>query len=183
MNRPEPCPFLPEADRTLDWRHLHQCGSDRGPSFYRRCLEYAQYLWLHATPARSLLAVDRALFSTVSENEPVLRSWPLPYAAISWIITRAPGDLFLGNPRIHYQHLADRVKGPRSQVRSWRAWAGWHIVRAVRPDFEGDVRHPVVPPTLSEVQAGLTTHGIPGEIECWRNAFDASARIAPDGRY
>lgn len=172
MTRPAPCPFLPVPDHELDWRHLHQSGDDRGPDFYLRCLEYAQYLWLHATPARSLLAVDRALFAAILGDEAIVQRWPLPYSAVTWIITRAPDDLFLGNPRVHYQHLADRVKGHRREIRKWRAWAGWHIVRAVRPDFDGDPRHPVVPPTDSEVQAGLDANGIPGEIDCWRQAFE-----------
>jgi hypothetical protein len=171
MKRPEPCPYLPPPGRALDWRHLNQSGSDRGPAFYLRCLEYAQHLWLHATPARSLLAVDRALFASVTGEETIVQRWPLPYAAVTWIITRAPNDLFLGNPRVHYQHLADRLKDPRSEIKKWRAWAGWHIVRAVRPDFGGDPRHTVVPPTDPEVQAGLSAYGIPGEIPSWRKAF------------
>ena len=141
------------------------------PSFYLRCLEYAQYLWLHATPARSLLAVDRALFATVKGDEAVVQNWPLPYAAVTWIITRAPDDLFLGNPRVHYQHLADRVKGNDHETRKWRAWACWHLVRATRPDLDGDPRHVVATPTESEVRAGLATYGIPGEIACWKKAF------------
>ena len=32
--------------------------------------------------------VDRALGADLSGNEPVLRAWPLPYAAMAWMVAR-----------------------------------------------------------------------------------------------
>jgi len=174
MTPPSPCPCLPLTDRTLDWKHLHECGSDRGSVFYHRCLEYAQHLWQNSTPARCLLAVDRALFASVNGDEPEVRNWPLPYAAVAWILHHADPDRFLGNPRVHYQHLADRVRG--SEIKRWRSWACWHLVRAVRPDFEGDPRHRVIIPAVNAVAAGLNAFGIPGEVAVWKKALADKAR-------
>ena len=176
MTPRSPCPHLPLPDRTLDWSHLHECGSDRGSVFYHRCLVYAQYLWVNSTPARSLLAVDRALLAPINGDEPEVRNWPLPYAAVAWILRHADPDLFLGNPRAHYQHLADRVRGPGHEIKRWRSWACWHLVRAVRPDFEGDPHHQVIIPAASAVTAGLNTFGIPGETAFWKKTLAETAR-------
>jgi hypothetical protein len=177
-----PCPHLPLPERALDWHHLHQSGAERGSVFYLRCLEYAQHLWLHATPARSLLAVDRALLSRVRGDEPEVTAWPLPYAAITWILEHAGPDLFLGNPRVHYQHLADRVRGPGHETKRWRSWACWHLVRAARPEFEADPRHRVDPPDRAAVGAGLIAWGIAGEDAIWRKALNKTTPEAPAPR-
>ena len=171
MNRRLPCPHLPIPERDLDWRHLRQSGTTRDSIFYLRCLEYANHLWMTASPARSLLAVDRALLTRLRGEEPELKQWPIPYAAVAWIVRHADPDLFLGNPRIHYQHLADRVRGPDQELKRWRAWACWHLVRATRPELKGDPRHTVTIPGATEVGAGLEAVGIAGEREIWEAAF------------
>lgn len=173
MESRPPCPYLPIPEKALDWRHLRLSGRSRGPDFYLRCLEYAQYLWMYDTPARSLLAIDRALFADVRGDEEQLNRWPLPYSGVVWILQHAPDQAFIGNPRIHFQHLADRIRDPHRPVKKWRAWACWHLVRKFRPALEGDPRHAVDPPTEQAVAEGLRRHGIPEETVLWRSVLEA----------
>jgi len=166
---PPPCPHLPPARPGLDWRSLHQFrDTDRGADFYLACLEYGQALWLRGFAARSLLCLDRAFGAELRGDEPVLRDWPLPYAAMAWLIGHTPEGVFLGNPRVHFQHYADRMAVPRCEQRRWRAWACWALTRVVRPDLPGDPRHRVEEPTEAAIAAQLADHGLPGEAEGWR---------------
>ncbi|MEO5959221.1 MAG: hypothetical protein ABIZ49_12740 [Opitutaceae bacterium] len=165
------CPYLPLPRAGLDWRALHAFrDADRGGEFYFACLEYAQALWQRKFAARALLCLDRALGADLPGSEPVLRDWPLPYAAMAWLIAQTPPDTFLGNPRVHFQHYADRMNEPRREQRRWRAWACWALARAVRPDLPADPKHRVVEPTLEQIAAGLRAHGHAGETELWRQA-------------
>jgi hypothetical protein len=163
-----PCPHLPPAREGLDWRVLHAFrDAERGPEFYFACLDYGQALWRRRLPARAMLCLDRAFGADLRGAEPVLRAWPLPYAAMAWFIARAPMGAFTGNPRVHFQHYADRLRGPRRETRRWRAWACWALVRALRPDWPPDPRHAVTEPTLEEIRAGLEAHGHAGEAVLW----------------
>lgn len=165
------CPHLPLARPGLDWRSLHRHrAGDRGAGFYLACLEYGQALWEQALPARALLCLDRAFGADLRGDEPVLAAHPLPYAAVVWMLTHEPPGVFTGNPRVHFQHYADRMNAPRREQRRWRAWACWALVRRARPDLPGDARHRVVEPTEDEIAAGLRATGIPGEAEWWREA-------------
>jgi len=103
-------------------------------------------------------------------REPILHAHPLPYAALTWIVAHTPPEVFLGNPRVHYQHLADRVREPRRAQRSTRAWAAWWLVRLVRPALPPDPGHLVREPSHSEVAFALQTHGVPGERQIWEQA-------------
>jgi hypothetical protein len=165
-----PCPHLPTGQKKLSWRELNALREDQGEELYLLCLEYGQQLWLENLPARALLAVDRALYCDVAANAKCLKQNPLPYAAIGWLVSQ-PTEQFTGNARVHYQHLADRVKGDRAAQKKWRAWAAWAIVRRVRPDLPADSNHAVTEPTLSEITQGLQTHGIKGEVETWEKAI------------
>jgi len=166
------CPHLPvlEPGQVLDWRTLNELGDHRGEVFYLRCLTYAHDLWTRGFAARAILAVDRALFADLRGDEPALAHHPLPYSALVWMITATPPDVFIGNPRVHYQHLADRVREPRRAQRSARAWACWHLVRLIRPDLPADPRHAVIEPTSESIAHALATHGIPGELATWHHA-------------
>lgn len=164
------CPYLPPARRELDWRHLHAFrAQQRGGDFYLACLEYGHALWHRSLAARAILCLDRAFGADLRGDEPVLREWPLPYAAMAWFITHTPSEVFLGNPRVHFQHYADRMNEPRREQRRWRAWACWAITRVVRPEFPADPRHQVREPTLDEIAKGLDTWGLPGETALWRS--------------
>jgi len=164
-----PCPHLPAPRSGLDWRALHtfrQTG--RGAEFYFACLEYGHALWQKGFAARALLCLDRALGAELTGDESALRENPLPYAAMAWLIAHTPTGVFLGNPRVHFQHYADRMNEPRREQRRWRAWACWALARAVRPDLPDDPKHRVVEPTLADIDAALRLHGHGGEAELWR---------------
>ena len=164
-----PCPYLPAARPELDWRALHAFRAEvRGEDFYFSCLEYAQTLWQRGLAARALLCLDRALGADLSGEEAVLRDRPLPYAAMAWCIAQTPTTVFIGNPRVHFQHYADRMNEPRREQRRWRAWACWALTRAVRPEFPADPRHVVGEPEIEQIAAALEAHGVRGESAQWR---------------
>src|SRR5215213_6012646 len=170
-----PCPYLPPPRPELDWRTLHAFrDTDRGAEFYFACLEYGHALWRKGFAARALLCLDRALGAELTGAEPVLQAHPLPYAAMAWLIAHTPRDVFLGNPRVHFQHYADRMNEPRREQRRWRAWACWAIARAVRPDLPRDSKHQVIEPALPEIERQLISHGHAGEMDTWR---DVLARV------
>jgi hypothetical protein len=164
------CPFLPVPPAVMDWRDLHALRDVRGAAFYRRCLEYGHHLWQHGLAARALLALDRALLTDLRGDESALDEHPLPYRAIAWVVARTPHAVFIGNPRVHYQHLADRVRGAREEQRRWRAWACWYLVRLVSLGLPADPRHDVREPTRDEILGALTDHGLPREPEWWQRA-------------
>ena len=167
-----PCPYLPSGQRKLSWRDLNALRDDQGEELYLLCLEYGQQLWLENLPARALLAVDRALYCDVPADAECLKANPLPYAAIGWLVSQ-PTEEFTGNARVHYQHLADRVKGERAAQKKWRAWAAWAVVRRVRPDLAADPEHVVTEPTHGEIKQALELHGIQGEAESWEKAIES----------
>jgi hypothetical protein len=164
-----PCPYLPAPVPGLDWRRLHAFREHhRGAEFYEACLEYGHSLWLRGFAARGVLCLDRAFGAELRGDEDVLRSWPMPYAAMTWFITHTPEGVFLGNPRVHFQHYAGRMNEPRREQRRWRAWACWALVRAIRPELPADAGHPVEEPTLGQIEAQLRAHGNPGEAGQWQ---------------
>ncbi len=173
------CPYLPLPRPGLDWRALHAFReADRGPEFYFACLEYGHALWQRGFAARSLLCLDRALGADLAGTEPVLREWPLPYAAMGWSIAQTPPEVFVGNPRVHFQHYADRMNEPRREQRSARAWACWAIARAVRPGLPGDPKHRVIEPTLEQIADALRKQGHPGEVDLWLVAMTDAGRAS-----
>ncbi|MDI1336098.1 MAG: hypothetical protein PSU94_07940 [Lacunisphaera sp.] len=170
-----PCPHLPAAPARMDASALSAHGPARDAAFYLTALTYAQYLWQRGLAARALLKLDRALLSDLRGDEPVLRERPLPYAAMAWLLRHTPPDVFIGNPRVHFQHLADRMNEPRREQRRWRTWACWALARAVRPEFAADPKHVVVEPTVDLIAQKLTVHGIPRETELWQECIKKAA--------
>lgn len=174
-----PCPHLPEPRPGLDWRTLYSFREqDRGAEFYFACLEYGHALWQRGFAARSLLCLDRAFGANLRGDEPVLQAHPQPYAAMAWLIAHTPDGVFLGNPRVHFQHYADRMNEPRREQRRWRAWACWALARAVRPDLPPDPRHRVTEPTLDEIRRGLDQRGLPGESALWTVELDRAFALS-----
>ena len=167
-----PCPHLPPLRADLDWRalHLHR-GEARGAEFYFSCLEYGQTLWCRGRAARAILCLDRAFGADLQGAEPVLAAWPLPYAALGWLLVHVPPEVFVGNPRVHFQHYAGRMNEPRREQRRWRAWACWALARAFRPQLPGDPRHAIREPAPDEIEPALRRHGHAGEAALWRSAL------------
>jgi hypothetical protein len=166
------CPLLPPAPAAMSAGALTAHGERRDAAFYLTALTYAHFLWQRGLAARAILKVDRALLADLQGNEQVLSSWPLPYATIAWLLQHAPPGVFIGNPRVHFQHLADRMNEPRRDQRRWRIWACWQIARLVRPEFPADPKHRVAEPTVTTIAAQLTTHGIPGEAAQWLDVLN-----------
>lgn len=165
------CPHLPAVAEPLRAAAMRELGPDRGPAFYLRALECAQSLWLQGLPAQAVLLVNRAFAADLDGSEGVLADWPLPYAAMRWILENRSGDQFIGNPRRHFQHLATRMVEPRKVLRSWRAWACWWYACQVFPGEPADEKQireeGVVEPTEDEIREHLERLGLPGEAELW----------------
>jgi len=155
----------------MDASVLTRHGADRGEAFYLAALTYAHHLWQRGLAARAILALDRALGADLRGDEPVLKRWPMPYRPMAWFLRETPADIFIGNPRIHFQHLADRMNEPRREQRRWRTWACWAICRKVRPEFPDDPKHRVIEPSVEEIENRLRAHGIDGESGLWRQVL------------
>lgn len=173
------CPHLPTPRPGLDWRTLGAFGEgDRGGAFYHACLEYGHSLWTRGFAARAMLCLDRAMGADLAGDEPQLKAWPMPYAAMAWFMAHAPEGVFIGNPRVHFQHYADRMNEPRRDLRRWRAWACWALARRVLPAMPGDPRHDVEEPTIERIEASLAFLGLPGEAALWRQALEEAGPAA-----
>lgn len=173
------CPHLPEVSEPVPAAAMKAFrDGDRGADFYVQALTCAQSLWRQGFPAQALLQINRAFGADLRGGEEVLGRWPLPYLAAVWVMRRREADQFIGNPRRHYQHLATRMVEPRRLQRAWRAWACWHLARRVFPGEPADERQlaeeGVVEPTREAIVAGLTAHGLPGELAVW----EAAERLA-----
>jgi hypothetical protein len=107
-------------------------------------------------------------------SDEILRTHPLPYRAMAWILQNHHSDDFPGNPRLSYQHQALRMRGARKELRQARAWAVWALVCAIRPRLPGDATLPEY--SIREIAVELETQGIPGERALWEQAF-SEARV------
>jgi hypothetical protein len=142
-------------------------GSARNGAFYLTALTYGHYVWRKGLAARAVLKLDRAFGADLRGDEAELAAWPLPYAAMAWILRHTPPEAWIGNPRVHFQHLAGRMNEPRREQRRWRAWACWALARAALPHLPGDPLHVVEEPPLAEITRQLEVHGLPGESRLW----------------
>lgn len=155
----------------MDWRNMSAHRSERGANLYLAALEYGNFLWQRGLAARALLCLDRAFGADLKGTEPFLKEWPLPYAAMAWLLAATPAGVFIGNPRVHFQHFADRMNQPRREQRKWRAWACWEISRVVLPQLRGDPAHRVVEPSRAEITLRLEEHGHVGEVSLWERSL------------
>ncbi|MFP4156921.1 MAG: hypothetical protein ACLFU4_04820 [Opitutales bacterium] len=162
-----PCPHLPPVDQPMN--HCCLTGLPRNsPAFYLAAQRYGNFLWQRGHAGRAILALTRSLYTDLAPDDPIYPKWPLPYAALGWILLRHPRDDFPGNPRISFQHQATRLRGPNADCHRARAWAVWALVRRSKPQLPGDARDPVPEPTPDEIEQGLEAHGHPGEAKLWR---------------
>ena len=160
----------------MDAGSLSAHGPTRDAEFYLTALTYGHYLWQQGKAARAVLKLDRALLSDVRSDDPVLRAWPLPYEAMAWFLRHTPADVFIGNPRVHFQHLADRMNEPRREQRRWRTWACWGLARVVLPHLTDDPKHRVTEPTMELIAQKLGEHGIRDEVLVWQTAMKNAGR-------
>jgi len=149
-------PHLPQASDCLGPDHTRKHRKECGARYYLACLEYAQSLTRQKKPAQAILQLNKAFMADV-ENPP----YPLPYEALIWLITQRGEGIFIGNPVRHFQHLATRMSGPRAELRSWRAWACFHLSQQILPrtEFPKDEqqlsREGLVIPSFEEVLKNL----------------------------
>lgn len=155
----------------MDWRNLSAHRSERAGNFYLAALEYGNFLWQRGFAARAILCLDRALGAELEGTEPFLKEWPLPYHAMVWLLASTPAGVFIGNPRVHFQHYADRMNEPRREQRRWRAWACWEVSRVTLPQLRGDPKHQVVEPQREDIAAQLRQHGHENEVDLWRKSL------------
>ncbi len=178
-----PCPHLPAPDRPLTAASILDAGADRGERFYFLAVQCAQALWQQGLPAQALLLINRALGCALTGAEPAVRRWPLPYAAAAWIMQHRADDQFIGNPRRHYQHLATRMVEPRRELRTWRAWACWHLACLIFPDLPADEKQlaseGVIEPPRHEILNHLAHLGLPGEAALWESIAGSLPHPAP----
>ena len=153
-----------------------------GGDFYLAALRCAQSLWQMGKPAQSILMLNKAWSVDITGNEQILIKWRPPYMALRWILENAPPDAFLGNPVRHFQHLASRMSGPRSEVRAWRAWACMHLGEAVLPStlFARDVvqveKEGLIIPDLKECLRKIQTLGWADESDDLKGALSANSQ-------
>lgn len=166
-----PCPYLPEAKPKMSYRCL------RTPEvlaqvelFYLTALQYSQHLWQQGHAGRSILALARALYCNIPHDAAILKQWPLPYAALQWIVRWHHCDDFPGNPRLSFQHQASRLRGDREVLRRARAWAAWALVCQARPSLKGDPAEPTPEPSAPQVRELLVQYGHKNEPYLWDQA-------------
>ncbi|KAF0093744.1 MAG: hypothetical protein E1N59_2574 [Puniceicoccaceae bacterium 5H] len=171
-----PCPWLPPAYGPMSYRDLNQLGTERGPIFFLTALRYGQYLWQRHESARAILALARGLYADLDRPE----AHPLPYGAIGWIVHHHPGDTFIGNPRISFQHQAERYRGSRARLRCARSWAAWQVVRMADPDLPGDPHPACVEPTAEAIEEQLANSPLATELNDWQRALRSAPHWQPE---
>ncbi len=164
----------------MNYLSLRSLDGKRCSEFYQKSLEYAQFLWVAGKPAQAILQLNRAWAADLPDDDPVLSRWVPPFAALAWMLAQRDemqGGGFIGNPVRHFQHLATRVTGPRREVRSWRAWACFHIAESrldssVHPRDEYQIeREELCIPDTEETLTALHQHGWSGESNHARTAL------------
>jgi hypothetical protein len=168
-----PCPWLPEISVVYDFSLTRRHGHVKAAEFYYDALCYAQSQWTRGKPAQAILQLNKAWMSVLEIGEPILMICPAPYRALAWIIaTASTGDHgYLGNPVRHFQHLASRISGRHSEIRSWRAWFCFHLAEKIldRARFPRDgeqiAREGLWIPGSQRVRNEISGKGWPGEGE------------------
>ncbi len=179
------CPWLPEVVGIHDFTLMRRHGDVKGADFYLDALRYAQSQWIAGKPAQAILQINKAWMADLAGDEPVLIDHPSPYRALAWIMETASrgGCGFLGNPRRHFQHLASRMSGPRSEIRAWRAWLCFHLAESLLDnsifprDGEQIAREGLWIPGFERARNEVRAKGWIGEIEPIR----PNANLDPSG--
>jgi hypothetical protein len=161
------CPWLPEISAHHDFTLTRRHGQRKGAEFYLDALRYAQSQWILRKPAQAILQLNKAWMADLSDEDDVLAAHPAPYRALVWLLeTAAAGNHgYLGNPVRHFQHLASRISGPRSEIRAWRAWLCFHLAEKGLPaarfprDGHQIAREGLVIPSLTRVLQQISKTG------------------------
>ena len=69
----EVCPLLPPIAEPVSAKDSRAIGQERGESFYKMCLEYAQTKWIKGLPAQALLQLNRAMSADLTGDEEYLQ--------------------------------------------------------------------------------------------------------------
>ncbi|MGJ8651417.1 MAG: hypothetical protein ACSHX4_13735 [Opitutaceae bacterium] len=167
------CPHLPAPDLEMTHRCLTELDATAEPAlFYTTALRYGHTLWHKGHAGRAILAITRALYADIREDDLVLAKWPLPYAALAWMIAEHQSDDFPGNPRISFQHQATRLRGERQDLRRARAWAVWAIICKVRPQLPADHEQVFTAPEVEDIESLLQKHGHRNEAKLWKDVLN-----------
>ena len=148
----------------------------RDEEFYYAALCYGQSLLTEGKPAQALLQINKSFLAEL-KDEIILKKWPPAYEGVVWILAsyRDAEESFLGNPVRHYQHLATRMSGPRSGVRTLRAWACFYFAETFAPEFPRDheqiEKEKIVIPAFQVILAGIDRFGWEGEGDVLRGTF------------
>lgn len=177
------CPWLPEVCRSSEAGLSRAHAVVKGREFYEEALRYAHFHWRTGKPAQALLQLNKAWMADLDGAIEILEILPPPYCALVWMLEMvATGECgFSGNPVRHFQHLASRVSGPRSEVRSWRAWVCFHLAESIATggNFPRDgrqlVREGLWIPSIQHALSRLADCGWPLEVEHAREARRAGA--------
>lgn len=173
------CPHLPTFQGLVTVDSMARFRTNRGPDFYRAALTYAQSLWVSGKPGQAILQLNKAWSADLAGNEDVLAEWPPPYKALVWILRQDAAGSFLGNPVRHFQHLASRMSGPRTEVRSWRAWVCFHLSESCleNDSFPRDQRQiereELAIPSIEDAVEALAAVGWLGESELAAALYDS----------
>lgn len=151
-----------------DLRIRNETDGSEGNALFDAACRYANYLWSIRLPARSILALCRAVYI-----DPFTLAQPVrqPYAAFAWMLRHYTGTGFLGNPRISFVHQATRMPECHSLKRQ-RAWAMWYISRAAMPELPPDAEVSETPPAEDRLRECLNENGLPGEGLEWGAAMN-----------
>jgi hypothetical protein len=173
-----PIPHLPQLEPQEIYR-----ASDLSPSlrhtpeaFYLRALQCAQSLWIQGLPAQAILMLNKAL-SLAPIHLPIMDQFPYPYAALTYLMENCPTDVFMGNPRRHWQHLATRMSGDFSQLRIARAWACWAIACKILPEktFPADhqqlIKENITEPSFISIHRSLQQQATLQEVQTWLTTY------------
>lgn len=152
-----PCPFLPKAPTTADYRILRDSGAQGSPTFVNAALRYAQYLWISGYPARAILALCRALYVSDNYNQNIEPAF-CPYRAYRWLIQFPNPIGFMGNPRISFQHQTLRMPSHSTTAKRCRAHALWLLTIKNRPDLNADPKEKEPAKSIDSLLQTMSRH-------------------------
>ncbi len=171
-------PFLPTIDRAIKPQESGEAKKSGDlTEYYITTLRCAQSLLSEDKPAQALLQLNHSLSIDLQPEVLQKLGWELPYRAKVWIYKNMLEQGFIGNPVRHYQHLATRVNEPMKALRSWRAWACFHLAEKHLPEdlFPRDERQiskeELSIPTWEKALQGISKYGIKDESELLQQLY------------